>query len=1136
MKNLKSNSDSKSDRFLYLISAILFVILGGLWIPVDRFRPTNKEPSFEAAAAPSKPATVNATSKPTPQFNAEFLSDPQLMIEYVKQDDGDTVRSALEARLRTFGTRPDDDDNFKSILFEQACEHNASKVIAVLGQSQGTIKAISPERMGASFRKLIEKRNFVAIESILNSRFNFDQFPFLNYFVKEEFARSPWNEALISRFTSRQEYQFDSQVAELLKIALDGDQNRWNWLVDKLRNRSINYVLEAFVRENPPNSSNISRLIDLMPFYDNRDYFLNDCYRKGLLNKSHFPSIAKLYRGRYLPKETVNLLYLQDPEVAREWIEGNKFVRLQVQSDWYEAKDLRKFESCLEAIRPFTKMESGWTLYNHQNIDIDRWNWLWDHGFRPGSDASPVTILILSILQKDIALFRTTITDSSPGFQYFLESGLPVTRETELSPDENRVFVPLLEAIRTWNLEAVESILKSHRYDWQKWKHANPVATAMLANKPDIVSHLIAAGVPLDAVSAEKLKKKTKVDLSDTLLQMGTPADGTTEQFAISAAIEAAKNGNLINLGKAIESVNSYVDSTNIQNRDPKKSLSLRDSIFFSDKFRQIVLAAVDQPRCLEMLQFQGFPIDATVLQGIMRVGNHQSLVIAMRDIQTRSEIPRNQTAILAAAKNEEMATLFLNLANGRNVPSSNADRGADGDVNISTIPIGFEPHFVKSSGSGRYVVAWGPHQNDKPTSDVFDDLAVFDLSTMDRIASTTVANGIISAEVDDSFVYTSPREVPSGPILRMDHKLREIRKLDTGPDRAPIILISSDRLLVRQSQTVVVDTKTFEKVDSPHYSSLSNTTPFGSDCVSSSNRIIERSTWTTLRYLRNQGLPSLPIEGEFQTHYEVGGQFNPNFWGRIKNSPVSLESNGTRTVLPIRQWPIAVLLAAPNDRNARVTLEMLQLIDGKAVFNTILCKNPDNESSNSPPSGFYRICQANDNIVVVHRDKLYAIKVPQVAKEARPPRVFDSRQETEIAFGDIVTFPLRTIGNTQGVKYTLNPTKYDGVSFDEMTGSIRIDTKLLWKSIVKLHLRQRVSQLDASQKFKVIRQENEGRYRACSGKDLPENSMVGELTFFAKMFDGAELLDFIQFSVLIVGPNTVLEEAIREFASGIEK
>lgn len=1140
----KSKDKPKSDRFLYLIAALLLVILGGIWIPQRR----TKNETAEAEGAPVSGATANAPAtlaKPTRRFSAENLSDPELLIDLVKEDDGDAIRQVFAARRTKVNQSEADDDQFKAIMFERACEHNASKVIAVVGQSHGSLKSLSKERILSSFRKLIENKNYDGIRSVLNWRIQSTDLPYLNAFIREEFAKEPWNEELMSRFTAWENYQLASQLKDLLKIAVEGDSARWTWLMGKMKTVETSQAIAAFLMEVPATAENVDRLIEIMPYFPNRNDFLNDCYRKGLLNKSHFNSIGKLYQRVSLPKEILNLLYEQDLEVVKEWMEVNRHVREQVQLAWFEGKELSRFEPCIEVIRPFTKNERDWPVYSHGDINIDRWNWLWNHGFRPREDASPITILTLAILQKDIELCRQSFTQSSPEFSYFLENGLQVTgnakplpneqqlnRESNFVQNEDGKFIPLLVAIRTWDLDAVKTILASHPFDWRRWHFTNPVVAALLANKKEMAAHLLTVGVPLDAVSLQKLKQYPDVNLTGLLPEtvVETPKDLNSVDNLTIAAQNAARAGDLNKLGKVLESASFRSDIQQNENRSYLQMLELHDDEYFRKKWQSILLASVDQPRCLERLQLEGFPIETKVLKEIMRVGNQQSLAIAMRDIQTRMEILQNEGEILAAAKSEEMAIAFLKIYRGENVSKGSTGHSTDPDRSVHPkIELGFEPNVVKSSGDGRFVLAWGPRENRNrdPEFEGVDDLALIDLKSMQLIASTTVAKGIFSADLDSKYVYVSPRKVPGGSILRMDHKLSDIRTFPTDPDRAYIALISPDRLAKLSSPLEIIDTDTFEKVALPKYIELGEIIQQGHDCVAMNYRFLDRSTWKPLRYKDFPRFTTFPNTGNFQLKHEAPHRVQPNFWGRVQNSSVQALPTLMGTILPIRQWPIVARFNAPHEKHARVTLEIISLRDAKPMFSTIL----DTNYGETVPPSLYRICLAEDKIVVANKRTLFVIAVPEAAKNTKPPCVFDFSQQTEIKVGGATEFPLRTFGTRKGLKYSLSP-QYPGVRFDEQTGTVRIGTKLMWNQLMAKHFQK----LHEKPQSSAMREENANRYKEFTGQNLPEKTLVGELAFYAQMHDGAELLDFIQFTVLVIGPIEAFDNARREHEKEVER
>lgn len=653
---------------------VLSAIAIGIWrqkltppaVVPDSAPPYAELPQF---SPPARSAAPNDAALPpdTP------LPPPQSLVDSLKNNDLKRLKQICD--LARTQRKP----RFLFDLFLLAMEHGSSDAIKVIGLVDMPLDAQDFAAVKSSFKKMLEQDDSEVLRTVLQMSYRFGiDTAFKKELLLDEFSREPWDQARFEKACNVLAGDYRSVMSELVTRSLDGTEERWRWLVAKLKalhSQGKPYASEverAVNTQGLATATNIDRLLAFLPFLQSgKVSFL--VYNQPFLDSEHFDSVLEGLKGESFPAPLVDYALRQDAEKIVQSMKRDASFYRQIQSRWNETilnngKSLDNLLPIAKHVLEFAKNDPGWTSFGPwQAESADKYIALWKEGFRPSEQTAVLTRLFLALRFRDADLLRQTMQSSSSELNNCLNLGFAVGPK-QSGPSSNTLFVPLLEAIRDWNLEAVTLLTPANTYDWRNWRHTNPIALAAEHRKPEICVYLAEIGVPFNKQAEAAV---ASLDSSASTQVLANVAEQNAEQagrLAPQLALQAARTGDF----ERLEAVLPYIPFRSRASSVPAEAPATvvmhllesysRDWKALSE-INETVLAAIAHPHLFARLQFEGFPIGASVVEAIMESGQNETLEIALSDMATRQECERLTLQILRKAKDHPyMARLYREL------------------------------------------------------------------------------------------------------------------------------------------------------------------------------------------------------------------------------------------------------------------------------------------------------------------------------------------------------------------------------------------------------------------------------------------------------------------------------------------
>lgn len=661
-----------------LFQVALLIVLGAIAVGIWRQKLTRPDGAqFDAedvlrgvpqASAPlSDPATRSAPAQDT------SLPEPATLIDALKSNDVVRIRQVCQR------ARNQSNQQFLFQLLLLAMEHGSSQSIEAIDR---VILRFDPEDsavMLTALQKLLDHGDKDVIGAVLNApyRFSIDG-AIVQKLVLSEFSREPWDPIRFERASRCLQDNYHSVMKDLIVISTEGSVDRWRWLVEKLedlRSRNLLYSSEvdlALNKSGLATAANIDRLLAFLPFLQtNKGEFVKE--NLPFFKPEHFESVCAGVKGNF-PPGLVDYALRQDTAKIVEQLQRDASFYRQLQARWNEATggigpSVEPFDSIAGHILVLSQKDSGWKSFGDWKPEIiDKYLWLWDHGFRPNEQTAIATTLYLAIRFHDTELLRQAVQSRSTELDKCLTQGIPLKPNRLRTMHDDALFIPLLEAIRDWDLEAVRLLTPADVYDWRNWKHSNPIAVAAQQRKPQVCEYLAGIGVLLNDQAREAvaaLGSGADVAVLENVAKLDTREAG---QLAPNLVLQAAQTGDLSKLETVLGHVDFHGQPTRLDDQATPDLImhtleSTRRNWTVQPGIQEAVIAAIPFPRCFARLQFEGFPIGHRVVEAIMESGQSETLEIALSDMVTRRDCEHDVLPILTKARQHpHMAELYQEL------------------------------------------------------------------------------------------------------------------------------------------------------------------------------------------------------------------------------------------------------------------------------------------------------------------------------------------------------------------------------------------------------------------------------------------------------------------------------------------
>ncbi len=579
------------------------------------------------------------------------------------------IESGDVAKLRETFNRAQGSGDVQFLLraFNTACSLEKPRAIEAIELNRYNLTQKDSEDLEKSLDLLADRRNEACLQAAMtNFGRNFGLQQRLTQWIIKQFERTPWDSQRFELVVRNN--RAGGLVNEKLVLAsLTGSEERYNWLCDYLSRAPRNELAAAFneLNKNPSiiKEENVGRVLGLLAAAGSG---VGTTFEQVIpfLKPEHFESFRKVVKKQTISFPAFQYILKQPPEVLRPWLEQDNALLARVHDELKKSLQadsppipLSEFEPLAPMLAEVFKASDSIDMFGNQSENKPRAvEWLWAHGFRPGQKVLPHIRIYLAIHFKDRALLEDAMR-SSPTLSNYINMGWPEFNEKF----ETYVFVPLLETIRTWDLEAVKILMSSKQHDWRIWRHPNPLMVAIECKKQDVYEYLLKSGVTFDEDSRKKLATDPAIDtkvMKDAIESSGLPP----EQMALNLFENAVKSGDMKRVEEMLKTY-KFRREVNIPNLDIKQQFTHLEascnSWRSSNEIVRIVDASIPFPAIFARLQSEGFPIGVDTVIKIIKADSTECLEMALSDLATQTAIAHSAERFLPAVRTKpEMVIL----------------------------------------------------------------------------------------------------------------------------------------------------------------------------------------------------------------------------------------------------------------------------------------------------------------------------------------------------------------------------------------------------------------------------------------------------------------------------------------------
>lgn len=641
---------------------------------------------ISGAAAGSNVSSADGTSvQPSPPGSAPPALEPApvaggdgRLLAMIRANDLNQVRATCElARQR---------GEYQLIrrVFFLACEHGSAGAIQAVGPGVTNPTEREEEEILGAVTKACDRTDMDAVRMAIMrmSQYGIRKERELQW-VTEQFHREPWDAQRFQRISDCERWMTEC-FPQLAAAALNGSPERYEWLrklVERDRVSQYTYPLRSLLvlPQTQVNEKNVDRVVELSGYVKlDVEQILIKC--APYLQPKHSGLVRNAMRYRQPPPELMNYLMKQDPAEIAAWSEQDDSLRMQVtalidkaltQSEPVES--IAELEVVIPAMKFRCQREPNWDPYAQVIItENPRTEWLWKHGIRPPTQAVQ-SRLFLALRFQDRTYLQEVLRAGagSPELSTVLNNGI---YRRAPDPNEHQYYVPILEAIKSWDVDAVKILLDTKAHKWQQWHNEHPLLLATKLNKKDIYDLLVSSGATWDAKSRQALATLPNVP-AEVLDKAAPPTEKDSAQLHTELLIKAVKAGDLTKLDEALRRFYASTQGNRSTMGFQEILLSRQTyptTISSMPELTNLMQLAIEHPDCFERLQFEGFRVTDTTVISIMMAENKPVLAMATRDLGLRYQLRQHAVNVLQAARDKpEMVEFYAQLGLLKNIPET---------------------------------------------------------------------------------------------------------------------------------------------------------------------------------------------------------------------------------------------------------------------------------------------------------------------------------------------------------------------------------------------------------------------------------------------------------------------------------
>lgn len=592
----------------------------------------------------------------------------------VKANDYAKIREAC------YAARRQSDNQFLLKAFRLACDHGSIDSLRAIDSTVGTPTAHDIEELLAGVNRLIDRGEDESLRYVFGkfSQMGVPVHRVVDWTVNE-FNREPWDSQRFQKIVGSMP-NFNFSVPKLLPLCLTGPIERYEWMKQYLKqSTNSNHQAElGHILANPATASaeNVDRIIGFLDYTkSNNHVIVANC--AAYLQPKHLEAISHALKGNLIEPQVLTYIIKQPVESVKPCLDSDSNLRTLI---------TRKINETLGRAEPSTKLEElnelvPWIQWHMQQeagcepyanligSSSPRLEWLWKHGVRPSPSAGIEARLFLAIRFKDRQLLGQVLSVPSSELSNLLNKGI---RLIDARSGSDR-FVPVLEAIRNWDLDAVKMLVANRSHYWMNWTHQSPLLLAVELKKRDIYDHLRTSGLTWSEAAKSELPRLADVspDIIEDALVGTAGTSGGPPLF--EGLLTAASTGNLSELDAAIKQFHTTVQSAS-QAPNFEYYLKTRDDYIAELKSlpdaNKVMLAAIRYPAVFLRLQMEDFPVTERTIYAIMQTENRKVLEIALRDLNVRRNMRKfTQEVLLKNATRPKIVEYYAELGMLKNLP-----------------------------------------------------------------------------------------------------------------------------------------------------------------------------------------------------------------------------------------------------------------------------------------------------------------------------------------------------------------------------------------------------------------------------------------------------------------------------------
>lgn len=448
-------------------------------------------------------------------------------------------------------------------------------------------------------------------------------------------------------------------------------------------------------------------------------------------------------------------------------------------------------------------------------------------------------------------------------------------------------------------------------------------------------------------------------------------------------------------------------------------------------------------------------------------------------------------------------------------------------------VELGFSAHQMQLSVDEKRIAIWGGmvRQESGPSQ---CPIAIVDLETLRVTHQSVLPKQITKVEIDDEKIYIAMEH--TGSILVMNHDMLDRSNAKTTASRVlSMKKIAPNILAVGGATLELFDTTTWTPVATDrrgwsNYASDDDVEYVGRNLVRIEGLVIDPKTFETRRiYGTTYSIPAI----EWQSVEHRSDMFPPTGWGRDIQYARIMDENRQQIVgwenhdeaIAVSPYaPYLVLLTTEQEKDMLMSrLVFRNLADGTVSHTALVCAQ---ERSRQPRRE--RIVESKNRVVAREKDvffldytRLHRFDLPKSVSESLPiPAHFSLSQPMEILVGGDDALQLNIGGKPSEYSLKLVST-HNGVTLDEESGKLMIDTKTVWNRFIE-------SKIDPPSRTSFPNDDddrwrnhtvNAAFYQRLGAKELPEDRFAIQLPIRATITDTKGFQDKLNMVVLLLGP-----------------